>query len=162
MAAMTHKARECHRCYGDGCPSCEYAGQVMVFVYAQVTRELHHRIPQCLLTLRDKADAHADIDGMGIQLWMDYEWECYYHGIDPNLDRDTLAGMIERSTYWMTREDHRSGHSEDFRRWGELGGRETCRRYGKPYFRLLALCRWNKATPEELAAYREKILINGS
>ena len=36
--------------------------------------EVHHRIPQCLLRLRDKADA-APLDSEGIELWLEYEHE---------------------------------------------------------------------------------------
>ena len=38
-------------------------------------QEIHHRVPQCLLRLRDRADAHEEYDGEGIQLWLDYELE---------------------------------------------------------------------------------------
>jgi hypothetical protein len=38
-------------------------------------QELHHRVPQCLLRLRERADAHPKLDGEGLQLWLDYELE---------------------------------------------------------------------------------------
>jgi hypothetical protein len=37
--------------------------------------EVHHTVPRCLLSLRDRADAHPEFDGEGIQLWLDYELE---------------------------------------------------------------------------------------
>jgi hypothetical protein len=42
--------------------------------------ELHHRVPRCLLTLRDKADAAA-LDGAGFQAWLDYEHEALRWGV---------------------------------------------------------------------------------
>jgi hypothetical protein len=61
----------------------------------------------------------------------------------------------------MRVEDHRNHHSQngDFRKWGSRGGRTTLKRYGRAWFVMLARCRWRKITPEELAAFREKILI---
>ena len=38
--------------------------------------------------------------------------------------------------------------------WARLGGRTTLHRYGTAWFSALALRRWDKLTPEELAAAR--------
>jgi hypothetical protein len=35
--------------------------------------EVHYGVPRCLLRLRDRADAHAELDGEGLQLWLNYE-----------------------------------------------------------------------------------------
>jgi hypothetical protein len=40
-----------------------------------VQEEVHPTVPQCLLQLRDQADAYTELDGEGIQLWLDYELE---------------------------------------------------------------------------------------
>ncbi len=113
--------------------------------------EVHHGIPRCLLRLRDRADAHAELDGEGIQRWLDYECEALRWGVDPDVTRDELAAMIEASTVEMAREEHRAGHAEDFRRWGRMGGLETLRRYGRPWFAALARRRWGKIDAETLA-----------
>ena len=67
--------------------------------------EVHHTVPRCLLSLRDRADAHPEFDGEGIQLWLDYELEALLYGIDPDISRDDLAGLIEASTVQLPREE---------------------------------------------------------
>ena len=91
------------------------------YASASGRQELHHRVPQCLLGLRDRADAHQEeFDGEGLQLWLDYELEAMRFGVDPDLPREELAALVEGSTVLLPREEHRAGHSEanDFVRWG--------------------------------------------
>jgi hypothetical protein len=86
--------------------------------------ELHHRVPRCLLTLREKADATSPaLDGTGLQAWLDYEHEAIRWGIDPDVSRDELAALVEASTLAIPRDDHRGIHRADFARWGRRGGR---------------------------------------
>ena len=114
--------------------------------------EVHHEIPRCLLGLRDLADAHPEpLSGEGIQLWMDYECEAMRYGVDPDASRDELAALIDGSTVEVAREDHRTGHAEDFARWGRRGGLATLRLYGPGWFGMLARRRWRKVTAEALA-----------
>jgi hypothetical protein len=40
--------------------------------------------------------------------------------------------------------------------WGRLGGLTTYYRYGPSWFRLLALRRWARISPEDLEAARER------
>lgn len=51
-----------------------------------------------------------------------------------------------------------SGVAGDFARWGRLGGLETLRRYGRPWFALLARRRWKKVGAEALDLYRAEQL----
>ncbi len=113
--------------------------------------EVHHEIPRCLLRLRDRADAHAELDGEGIQLWLDYECEALRWAVDPDVTRDELAAMIDGSTVALARDDHREAHAGDFARWGQLGGLTTTRRYGTAWMALLARRRWERITAEALA-----------
>jgi len=53
--------------------------------------EVHHTVPQYLLRLRDRADAHPQLDGEGLQLWLDYELEALRLGVDPDISREELA-----------------------------------------------------------------------
>ena len=78
------------------------------------TQEGHHRVPQCLLRLRDQADAHPQLDGEGLQLWLDYEHEALRFGVDPDISREELAALIEGSTVLLSHEEHRAGHENDF------------------------------------------------
>jgi len=121
-------------------------------VPASRQQELHHRVPQCLLRLRDRADAHQEFDGEGIQLWLDYEVEALRFGVDPDVSRENLAALIEGSTVMLPREEHRNGHNEanDFVRWGRRGGLATLRRYGTSWFSLLARRRWERVSGAEL------------
>jgi hypothetical protein len=117
---------------------------------ALITRtEIHHQIPQHLLRLRDKADA-APLDGEGIELWLEYEHEALDYGVDPDLSRADLVATIDASTVSISREDHRALHETDFVRWGRRG-LETLQRYGRAWFRTLALKRWGKVAADELA-----------
>ena len=114
--------------------------------------EVHHGIPRCLLGLRDRADAHPEpLSGGGIQLWLDYECEAMRHGVDPDASRDELCALIDGSTLGVPRVEHRTGHAEDFARWGRRGGLATLRLYGPGWFGMLARRRWQKITAEALA-----------
>jgi hypothetical protein len=115
--------------------------------------EIHHAVPRCLLGLRDKADG-ASLDGEGIEAWLEYEHEAMRWGVDPDISRDDLDTLIDASTVALEREEHRSEHVSDFVRWGRRGGRATLKRYGRAWFSLLALRRWDRIAPAELARTR--------
>ena len=111
--------------------------------------EIHHRTPQCLLRMRERADG-ADLDGAGIEAWLEYEAECFRAGVDPDVSREELADLIEASTVALSRDEHRALHELDFVRWGRRGGLQTLRRYGRGWFVLLGRRRHGRITPEEL------------
>ena len=117
----------------------------------QAKKEMHHEVPKCLLRLRDRADAYPELDGEGLQLWLDYELEALRWGVDPEVSREGLAALVEGSTAELDREEHRDGHAGDFVRWGRRGGLATVRRYGTAWFSLLARRRWEKISAEALA-----------
>jgi hypothetical protein len=117
----------------------------------QAKSEVHHQVPRCLLRLRDRADAYLELDGEGIQLWLDYELEALRWGVDPDVSREGLAALVEGSTVELAREEHRDTHAGDFVRWGRRGGLTTVRRYGTAWFSLLARRRWEKISAEALA-----------
>ncbi len=113
--------------------------------------ELHHRVPQCLLRLYDRAASHPDDDGFeGVELWLEFEWEAMRYGVDAEISRDDLAALIEASTVLLPREEHRAGHENDFVRWGRRGGLATLKRYGTSWFSLLARRRWERLSGAEL------------
>lgn len=117
----------------------------------EAKREVHHAVPRCLLRLKDRADDHPELDGEGIQRWLDYELEALRWGVDPDVSREDLVSLVERSTVKLDRDEHRKGHAGDFVRWGRRGGLATLRRYGTAWFSLLARRRWEKITAEALA-----------
>jgi hypothetical protein len=87
--------------------------------------EIHHRSPQCLLRMRDRAVV-ADLDGASIEAWLEYEAECLRVGIDPDVGREELSALIDASTVELSRDDHRALLETDFVRWGAGAG---CRRF---------------------------------
>jgi hypothetical protein len=113
--------------------------------------EIHHRVPRCLLTLREKADAGA-LDGAGFQAWLDYEHEALRWGVDPDVSRDELAALVEASTVAIPRDDHQGIHAADFARWGRRGGVATLERYGVAWFGLLGRRRHGRITGAQLTA----------
>jgi hypothetical protein len=103
--------------------------------------------------LRDKADSAA-LDGEGFELWLEYQHEAMRYGVNPDISREELAALIDASTVVLERGAHRLEHITDFVRWGRQGGRATLERYGRAWFALLALRRWGKIPPAELARAR--------
>jgi hypothetical protein len=114
-------------------------------------REVHHRVPRCLIGLRERADEGSGIGGEGIQAWLDWEFEAVRCGVDPDIPCERLADLVEGSTVEMGRDEHRAEHAEDFARWGRRGGLATLRRYGSAWFSLLARRRWGRITAQQLA-----------
>jgi hypothetical protein len=113
--------------------------------------ELHHRVPRCLLTLREKAETGA-LDGAGFQAWLDYEHEALRWGVDPDVSREDLAGLVDASLEAIPYDDHRGIHRTDFARWGRRGGVATLERYGAAWFVALAKRRHGRITHSQLAA----------
>lgn len=120
-----------------------------------VRREVHHRIPRCLLKAHDRGYGPG-LEPEDLQAWFDWEEEAFRYGVDPDIAREDLAALIESSTVEIESKEHRAGHSQagDFVRWGRLGGLETLRRYGRPWFSLLGRRRWGRVSAEALDHYR--------
>jgi hypothetical protein len=119
-----------------------------------VTREAHHTAPRCLLSLHERANNDALLDGEGIQAWLEWEWEAMRWRVPVEISKEDLEALVQRSTVVLEGERHRLIHEKDWRRWGSRGGRETFRRYGPRWFSLLARRRWGRIGPEELEAAR--------
>jgi hypothetical protein len=119
-----------------------------------LTREAHHAAPRCLISLHEKANNDASLDGEGIQAWLEWEWEATRWRVPVEISRDELKALVERSTVVLEREKHRLIHEGDWKRWGSRGGKETLKRYGPGWFALLARRRWGRIGPEELEAAR--------
>jgi len=112
-------------------------------------REEHHAVPRCLLRLHDAANA-GDLDGEGIQLWLEYEHECMRWGVGVEISRADLEALVEASTVLLDRDEHRRLHESDWQRWGRRGGLATLRRYGTSWYSALALKRWGCLDAEDL------------
>lgn len=115
--------------------------------------EVHHRVPQCLLRLHDRAHAPGDLDAEALAAWFEWELEAMLYGVDPNVTREDLENMISTSTVEISRAEHRRGHDEagDFARWGRRGGLRTLRRYGRTWFSLISRRRWGRIDGDDLA-----------
>ena len=115
--------------------------------------EVHHAIPRCLLRLYERANG-AELDGEGIQAWVEWEMEAMRWRVPIEIARSDLEALVVSSEVVLEREKHRLLHESDWRRWGSRGGRETLRRYGSSWFALLALRRWGRITAAELETAR--------
>jgi hypothetical protein len=109
-----------------------------------------------LLTLHERANG-AQLDGEGIQAWVEWEIEAIRWRVPVEIARSDLEALVESSEVVLERETHRLVHRNDWRRWGSRGGQETLRRYGPGWFALLARRRWGRITPAELEAARESL-----
>ena len=117
------------------------------------TEELHHAVPRCLLRLHEDA-TNGELDGAGIEAWLEFEIEAMRWGVPVEIGREDLERLVEASTVVLDREKHRMIHRNDWQRWGRRGGLVTLRRYGSDWFALLALRRWGRITPADLEAAR--------
>ena len=115
------------------------------------TTEVHHRVPQCLLRLHEQVHVPGDLDAEALAAWFEWEMEAMRYGVDPDVDRDELAAIVEASTVEIPRDEHRRGHESDFARWGRRGGRRTLRRYGRVWYSLISRRRWGRISAEDLA-----------
>ncbi len=120
--------------------------------------EVHHRVPRCLLGFFDRA-ASGELDGAGLQAWFEWEEEAFRYGLDPDISHGELATLIEDSTVEIPKEQHKASHSAagDFAQWGRLGGLETLRRHGQPWFALLGKRRWGRVGTGALDHYRAEL-----
>jgi hypothetical protein len=116
--------------------------------------QVHHRVPRCLLGFFDRA-CEGELDGAGLQAWLDWEEEASRYGVDPDVSRPELVATIEASAKLVPDLEHRVCHTQagDFARWGRRGGLETLARYGRPWFSLLGRRRWGKVGANLLARY---------
>ena len=117
--------------------------------------EKHHRIPRRLLAAYDGMTRGTEIHGEALQAWFDFEEMCLEHCLDPDASREELEAAVEASAVLIPYEKHRKVvHGTDWPRWGKKGGLVTLARYGRSYYRLLALRRHGKITSAELRAAR--------
>ncbi|MGH3087338.1 MAG: hypothetical protein ACRDSJ_08475 [Rubrobacteraceae bacterium] len=131
----------------------------MMAVTSADRREVHHRIPRCLLKVWDRGHGPG-LEPEDLQAWFDWQEEAFRYRVDSDISREHLAALIEGSMFELDGEDHRAAHSEagDFVRWGRLGGLTTLALYGRRWFSLLGRRRWGHVGEETLACYREKQL----
>lgn len=121
--------------------------------------QVHHRVPRCLLGFFDRG-REGELDGAGLQAWLDWEDEASRYRVDPDVSRSGLVAIVEASAELVPNLEHRACHVQngDFVRWGRWGGLETLARYGRPWFSLLARRRWGRIGAEVLACYKAERL----
>ncbi len=115
---------------------------------APAALEAHHTIPRYLLRLHDEACKPR----AGEEAWLSFELECQRYDVPVALSRSDLEALVESSTVILPRDEHRTTHESDWQRWGRWGGETTFRRYGSPWFALLARRRWGRVGAEDLKA----------
>ncbi len=121
---------------------------------------VHHRVPRCLLKVWDRGHGPG-LEPEDLAAWFEWEEEAYRYWVNPEIGREDLAALIGGSSVEIAGVEPRAGHSaaDDSARWGRLGGLETLRRYGQPWFALLARRRWKNVGVEAFAHYREELAV---
>ncbi len=119
---------------------------------------IHHRIPRSLLKVYDRGHGPG-LEPEDLADWFEWEEEAFRYGVNPDVTRGELIYLIEGSTVEIVGDEHRAVHSAvgDFTRWGRLGGLETLRRYGRPWFVLLGRRRWGRISADALTDYRAEL-----
>ncbi len=67
--------------------------------------EFHRAVPRRLMELHERANS-AELDGEGIQAWLEWEWEATRWRVPAGISGDDLRTLIERSTGRIERECH--------------------------------------------------------
>jgi hypothetical protein len=67
--------------------------------------EAHRAVPSRLLELHERANG-ADLDGEGIQSWLEWEWEAARWRVPAEISGDDLRTLIERGTGRIERGGH--------------------------------------------------------
>src|ERR671920_2576615 len=62
-----------------------------------VTREAHHAVPRCLISLHEKANG-TSLDGEGIQAWLEWEWEAMRWRVPVEISRSDLEVLVDQNT----------------------------------------------------------------
>ena len=57
--------------------------------------ETHHAAPRCLLGLHERANG-TELDGEGIQAWLEWEWEATRWRVPAEISRTDLEDRVER------------------------------------------------------------------
>ena len=64
--------------------------------------EIHHGVPRCLLILHENAhgtESHGtELDGEGIQAWVEWEMEAMRLGVPIDISREKLEALVDRGT----------------------------------------------------------------
>ncbi len=60
--------------------------------------ELHHSVPRCLLALYEKAHG-TELDGEGIQAWVEWEMEALRWRVPIEISREDLEELVDPSEF---------------------------------------------------------------
>ena len=58
--------------------------------------EVHHIVPRCLLFLHEQANG-TELDGEGIQAWLEWEMEAMRWGVPIEISRNKLETLVNSS-----------------------------------------------------------------
>ena len=115
--------------------------------------DAHRADPRRLLGFHERANG-AELDGEGIQAWLEWEWEATRWRVPAEISRADLEDLVERGAELPERERQGPPHESDRQRWGRRGGLATVGRYGRSWMALLALRRWGRIDKADLEAAR--------
>ncbi len=72
---------------------------------ARKPEETHHAAPRRLLGLHERANG-AELDGEGIQAWLEWEWEATRWRVPAEISRADLEDLVELGAELLDREHH--------------------------------------------------------
>ena len=75
-----------------------------------VRREVHHRVPRCLLKIYDRGHGPG-LEAEDLQAWFDWEQEAFRYEVNPDVSREELSALIDSSTVVLEGKAHRASHS---------------------------------------------------
>ena len=65
------------------------------------SEEVHHVAPRCLVPLHEKANGSTELDGKGIQAWLEWEMEAMRWRVPVEISRADLEALVgPRRRYW--------------------------------------------------------------
>ena len=67
--------------------------------------DTHHVVLRCLLALHEKAHG-TELDGEGIQAWLEWEMEALRWGVSTGISRDELEALVGSSEVSQPEERH--------------------------------------------------------
>jgi hypothetical protein len=82
-------------------------------VAARRPEEVHRAAPRRLVSLHEGANKDGELDGEGIQAWLEWEMEAMRWRVPVEIERVDLEALVGASEEVLEREKHRLIHESD-------------------------------------------------